>query len=88
LLQQLNLKGLVFNDIGNAFTRAQGLDLGDLRYSVGAGIRWRSPFAPIRIEMGRALNAKNKERTSTIHFSLGGFGGAGGGGSRVFGSPF
>ena len=56
LVQQLNLKGVVFSDIGNAFTHYQGLDLGDLRYSVGAGIRWRSTFGPIRIEMGHALN--------------------------------
>ncbi len=89
IVPQLNLKGVVFNDIGNAFTNLQGLDLGDLRYSVGAGVRWKSPFGPIRIELGRPLNAKNDERTSTIHFSFGGFGGIGqsGGGNR-FGSLF
>jgi outer membrane protein insertion porin family len=87
LVHQLNLKGVVFSDIGNAFTRRQGIDFGDLRYSVGAGIRWRSPFGPIRVEMGRALNAKQNERTSTMHFSFGGFGGVGGG--RGFqGAPF
>jgi outer membrane protein insertion porin family len=78
IVQQLKLKGVLFADIGNAFTRKQGIDPSDFRYSVGAGIRWRSPFGPIRIEMGRALNAKNDERTSTIHFSFGGFGGYGG----------
>jgi outer membrane protein insertion porin family len=80
IVQQLNLKGVVFNDMGNAFTRKQGIDVADFRYSVGAGIRWRSPFGPIRIELGRALNAKNNERTSTMHFSFGGFGGGSGGG--------
>lgn len=75
IVQQLNLKGVVFNDMGNAFTRKQGLDVSDFRYSVGAGIRWRSPFGPIRVELGRALNAKSDERTSTMHFSFGGFGG-------------
>jgi len=85
LVQQLNLKGVVFTDIGNAFTRKQGIDTSDLRYSVGAGVRWRSPFGPIRVELGRALNAKNDERTSTIHFSFGGFGGSSG--SRYY-SPY
>ena len=85
IVQQLNLKGVVFSDIGNAFTRKQGIDVGDLRYSVGAGVRWRSPFGPIRIELGKALNAKNDERTSNIHFSFGGFGGSGG--SRYY-SPY
>ena len=84
IVQQLNLKGVVFTDIGNAFTHEQGLDISDLRYSVGAGIRWRSPFGPIRIEMGRALNAKSSEKTSTMHFSFGGFG-IGQGGGRYYG---
>lgn len=79
IVQQLNLKGVLFSDAGNAFTRKQGIDPSDFRYSVGAGIRWRSPFGPIRVELGRALNAKQDERTSTMHFSFGGFGGTGGG---------
>ena len=93
IVQQLNLKGVVFSDTGNAFTHRQGIDFGDCRYSVGAGVRWRSPFGPIRIEMGRALNAKKDERTSTLHFSFGAFG-IGQGGGRYFGgggggmSPF
>lgn len=86
IVQQLNLKGVVFSDMGNAFSQKQGIDPSDFRYSVGAGIRWRSPFGPIRIELGKALNAKSDERTSTIHFSFGGFGG-GGGGSRYY-SPY
>jgi len=88
IVEQLNLKGVVFNDIGNAFTHKQGLDIADLRYSVGAGIRWRSPFGPIRIELGKALNPQQDEKTSTIHFSFGGFGGSGGGSSGYRGSPF
>ena len=35
IVKQLNLRGAVFSDIGNAFTAEQGVDLGDLRYSVG-----------------------------------------------------
>lgn len=89
LVPALNLKGVLFNDIGNAFTNIQGIDLGDLRYSVGAGVRWKSPFGPIRIELGRPLNAKKDERTSSVHFSFGGFGGIGqGGGGNRFSSLF
>jgi outer membrane protein insertion porin family len=85
IVQQLNLKGVLFTDAGNAFTQKQGIDPSDFRYSVGAGIRWRSPFGPIRIEMGRALNAKGDEKTSTIHFSFGGFGGSSG---NRYNSPY
>ena len=83
IVKQLNLRGAVFNDIGNAFTAEQGVDFGDLRYSVGAGVRWKSPFGPIRIDLAKALNAKKNERTSKIHFSFGGSGASGGiGGGR------
>ena len=86
IVKQLNLRGAVFSDIGNAFTAEQGVDLGDLRYSVGAGIRWKSPFGPIRIDLAKALNAKKNERTSNIHFSFGGAtGGIGGGRGRYGG---
>lgn len=84
VVQQLKLNGVVFSDLGNAFTHEQGLDLNDLRYSVGAGLRWRSPFGPIRVELAHALNAKNGEKTSTIHFAFGGFG-IGQGGGRYYG---
>ena len=82
IVKPLNLKGAVFSDVGNAFTAEQGMDLGDLRYSVGAGIRWKSPFGPIRIDLAKALNAKNNERTSKVHFSFGGAGGGNSGGGR------
>lgn len=82
IVKPLNLNGAVFSDIGNAFTAEQGLDLGDLRYSVGVGIRWKSPFGPIRIDLAKALNAKQNERTSKIHFSFGGAGGGSSGGGR------
>jgi outer membrane protein insertion porin family len=88
LVQQLNLKGVVFTDMGNAFTHKQGIELSEFRYSVGAGIRWRSPFGPIRIELAHALNARSEDRTSTIHFSFGGFGGGGGGNRGYAGSPY
>jgi outer membrane protein insertion porin family len=87
IAEPLGLKGLVFFDAGNAFTREQGIELSEMRYSVGTGVRWKSPFGPIRIELARALNAKSDERTSNLHFSFGGFGGIGKGGRRR-GVPF
>ena len=41
-----------------------------------------SPFGPIRIDLAKALNAKQNERTSKIHFSFGGAGGGSSGGGR------
>ena len=45
--------------------------LTDLRYSVGAGIAWYSPFGPIKLVFAKALNPQSTDRTQIIQFQLG-----------------
>jgi outer membrane protein insertion porin family len=71
IVEQLGLKGVIFFDAGNAWLESQGYDLGDLRYSVGGGIRWQSPLGPIRIELGIPLNKHAGEKASLVLFSFG-----------------
>lgn len=46
--------GAVFVDAGNTFADST-VDLGDLRYGVGAGIRYLSPVGPLRFDFGYKL---------------------------------
>lgn len=55
----------VFVDAGNAFN---DIDSADLRISAGAGIRWRSPLGPIRIDLARPIDA---DRSWRLHLSMG-----------------
>lgn len=71
LVEQVGLKGVVFLDAGNAFSDAQGFDMTEMRLAVGWGLRWLSPFGPIRIELGYPLNAKRDDKKSTVLFSVG-----------------
>jgi outer membrane protein insertion porin family len=71
IVQQLGLRGVVFFDLGNAWLQQDGIDVGDLRYAVGGGVRWLSPFGPLRVEFGVPLNIKPGERKSSILFSFG-----------------
>jgi outer membrane protein insertion porin family len=71
IVEQLGLKGVVFFDTGNAWLDSDGYDLGNLRYSVGAGLRWQSPLGPIRIELGLPLNKHRHEKSSVVLFSFG-----------------
>ena len=71
LFQEVGLRGVAFFDLGNAWLQEDGIDLGNLRYSTGAGIRWLSPFGPLRIEFGVPLNAKANEEKQPIQFSFG-----------------
>jgi outer membrane protein insertion porin family len=72
LVRALGLKGVLFFDAGNAFSAAQGIDVNELRTSVGAGIRWLSPIGPLRIEVGFPLNDRVGDDTETVQFSFGG----------------
>jgi outer membrane protein insertion porin family len=71
IVQQLGLRGVAFFDLGNAWFQRDGLDIGDLRYSVGGGVRWLSPFGPLRLELGVPLNKKGDEEEQLFQFSFG-----------------
>ncbi|HVO94936.1 MAG TPA: outer membrane protein assembly factor BamA, partial [Terriglobales bacterium] len=71
IYEQYGVRGVAFFDMGNAFGASQGFNFGDLRRSVGAGVRWMSPFGPLRVELGVPLNKKPGDDTSVLGFSIG-----------------
>jgi outer membrane protein insertion porin family len=71
VMEQYGIRGVAFFDMGNAFNDSQGFSFGDLRKSVGAGVRWMSPFGPLRVELGFPLNKKPDDETSVLGFSIG-----------------
>jgi outer membrane protein insertion porin family len=65
-----------FFDTGNVFARTMNIDLGQLRSSVGFGVRYRSPVGPIRVDLGFKVNRKEivpgtLESPRALHISLG-----------------
>jgi outer membrane protein insertion porin family len=60
-----------FFDIGNVYGFSTKFDLTDLRKAAGAGIRWVSPFGPIRVDYGFNLDRRPGEKLSNFHFSVG-----------------
>jgi outer membrane protein insertion porin family len=71
IIPDAGVKGVLFFDAGNAWSHEQGIDLKDLRLAVGVGLRWLSPFGPLRIEIGIPLNDKPEDETSLVLFSFG-----------------
>jgi outer membrane protein insertion porin family len=68
---EMKLKGLVFFDAGNSY---EGFtEFGTLRYTTGLGIRWISPFGPIRLEWGYNLDKEPGESSSKFEFAFGSF---------------
>jgi len=73
IAKEINLKGVIFFDAGNAWAKEDPYQLNDLRTSVGFGFRWMSPVGPLRIEWGYNLNPEPGEDQSAWDFTIGGF---------------
>ena len=71
LNKKVGLGGLFFFDGGQAFAEGDPIRIGDMRYSMGAGVRWRSPFGPLRFEWGFPLAKEEDEDASVFEFSVG-----------------
>ena len=67
----LNIRAAGFFDVGNVYGFGVKFDPTDLRYAAGAGVRWLSPFGPIRIDYGVNLDRRTGEDFGAFHFSVG-----------------
>jgi outer membrane protein insertion porin family len=70
IYKDLGLKGVLFYDTGNAWTDDEDY-FTDMRNSVGAGIRWKSPLGPLRFEWGYNLSPRDGEKDSIFEFTIG-----------------
>ncbi|WLI72535.1 outer membrane protein assembly factor BamA [Halomonas alkalicola] len=78
-----SLQTSLFLDAGNTFLTdcyatetgtsncSSGVDLGDLRYSVGVGLSWLTPVGPLTFSIAEPLNDESGDDTQFFQFSLG-----------------
>ena len=65
------LRVAFFFDVGNVYGFGTPFDPTDLRYGPGAGIRWQSPFGPIRVDYGLNIDRRPGEGPGAFQFSVG-----------------
>jgi outer membrane protein assembly factor BamA len=65
------LQGAVFTDAGNLLPTSEELGLNDLRYAIGAGLRYKLPIGPIRLDYGVNPDPHPDEDFGAFHFSFG-----------------
>jgi outer membrane protein assembly factor BamA len=65
------VSGGVFWDAGNVWARAGDVRLGELRQSVGAGLRVMLPFGPVRVEYAWNVGPHRGTRGGRFVFGLG-----------------
>jgi outer membrane protein insertion porin family len=47
------------------------MSLNNLLYTIGAGIRYRSPIGPLRVDYGYKLNPRPGEKSYHVHVTVG-----------------
>ena len=65
------LQGAVFTDAGNLLPTSEQPGLNDMRYAVGAGLRYKLPIGPIRLDYGVNPDPHPDEDFGAFHFSFG-----------------
>jgi len=65
------LLGAVFVDAGNLLPDARSPGLDDMRYAIGAGLRYNLPIGPIRLDYGVNPSPRSNEDFGAFHFSFG-----------------
>ncbi len=75
LPDELGIKGALFTDAGTLTkiddSSSSIADSQSIRASVGAGISWRSPFGPIRVDFAHAVKKETEDKTETFRFNFG-----------------
>jgi len=73
------LGGVLFLDAGNVWRNPWDINLNDLRYDIGPGLRYNTPIGPVRLDVGFQLNpieglivnGELQKRPFRVHFSIG-----------------
>jgi outer membrane protein insertion porin family len=66
-----NWRFVPFVDAGNVWIDPDDTSFNDLRFTAGAGLQYKTPVGPIRIDYGKKLDPKEGESDFKIHFSIG-----------------
>ncbi len=61
----------LFADTGWVYGEGQALDPGDLRASVGTGLRWLSPMGPLRFDFAFPVIKQSGDDTQRFNFTVG-----------------
>ena len=65
------LQGAIFTDAGNLLPTSEDIGLNNMRYAIGAGLRYKLPVGPIRLDYGVNPDPRPDEDFGAFHFSFG-----------------
>lgn len=62
---------VTFLDGGFVWQKTSDINLSDMRYTAGLGLRYNTPVGPFRLDYGHKLNREKDESPGEFHFSIG-----------------
>ncbi len=71
ILSPLGLRGVTFIDAGNSFRNSDSLTLDALQAAAGVGIRWKSPFGPLAVDIAFPLNPRPADQSTVFEIGAG-----------------
>ena len=60
-----------FTDAGSVYPRVSDIDLSEVFYTTGVGVRYKTPVGPVRVDWGYKLNRRPGEGAYRIHVTIG-----------------
>lgn len=71
ILTGLGIRGVVFSDAGQSYTLQQSMNPESLQASYGFGVRWKSPFGPLSLDIARPINPRPADRSTVFEIGSG-----------------
>jgi len=71
ILSGLGIRGVIFSDAGQSFRLKDSLDISALQASVGIGVRWKSPFGPLAVDIAFPLNPRPADQNTVFEVGAG-----------------
>jgi outer membrane protein insertion porin family len=71
ILSALGIRGVVFIDAGNSFRISDSLSIDELQAASGIGLRWKSPFGPLAVDIAFPLNPRPADQSTVFEIGAG-----------------
>ncbi|MGH7840770.1 MAG: outer membrane protein assembly factor BamA [Candidatus Binataceae bacterium] len=68
---EFGIRGAAFLDAGQAYRLHDSLSIDSLQAAYGAGVRWKSPFGPLAVDLAFPLNPRPNDRHVVFDFGAG-----------------
>jgi outer membrane protein insertion porin family len=71
ILSGLGIRGVIFADAGQSFRLKDSLDITKLQAAAGIGVRWKSPFGPLAVDIAFPINPRPADQNTVFEVGAG-----------------